>query len=63
MGYVVDRTQSPPVCLPAGVDRSRLTDVTPKGAPWRVYIDPRNGMRYNGATYFRKLKGTCDGNA
>ena len=52
---MIDRTEDPPVCLPTSAPRERLLDITPVGAPWRIFVDPESNRRYDGAVYFRNL--------
>lgn len=57
MSYQINRTVDPPICLPASVDVSKLTDITPKGAAWRIYLDPKTGKRYDGSVYYKNVGG------
>lgn len=54
--YEIDRSITPPSCLPAGIDKRYFLDVTKIGDKWRVYIDPKTNKVHDGAYYFALMK-------
>lgn len=57
MSYEIDRTLNPPSCLPIGINKSNLTDITKIGDKWRVYVDSETKKVHDGAYYFDLMIG------
>lgn len=47
--YILDRISKPPICLPIGLDRGNLVDITRLGDAWRRYLDTQTGKVIDGA--------------
>lgn len=54
--FEIDLSISPPSCLPADVDRSKLVDITVLNDEWRVYVNPVTHKVYDGAKYHVLVK-------
>jgi hypothetical protein len=50
--YEVDLSIRPPSCLPGGIDRSNLIDITTISDPWRKYLNARSGAIHDGSVYY-----------
>lgn len=50
--YEIDRSIFPPACLPTGIDKSNLVDVTRIGDQWRKYLDTSTDKLHDCAKYF-----------
>lgn len=54
--FAVDRSVSPPSCLPVNMSDSSLIDITKIGDSWRVYLELGTGKVHDGAVYWSKMK-------
>ena len=52
--YKIDKSLSPPSCLPYGLDIDRFLDITCVGDVWRKYLDPDSGKIHDGEFYYKK---------
>ena len=54
--FKVNRILTPPSCLPADLDPSRLMDITALGDPWRRYVDPETKEVHDCAKYWNEAQ-------
>lgn len=52
----IDRSESPPSCLPSWLDKSNLVDITIVGDAFRKYFDPKTGSIHDGVEYYERAK-------
>ena len=53
MGYIVTN-EVPPACLPDGLSRGQLVDITVITDSWRRYLDPATGEVHDGAVHYER---------
>jgi hypothetical protein len=58
--YEIDRSRSPPSCLPVGLDRSNLIAITCVGDPWQKYLDIDTNEIHDSAMYFERAQATME---
>ena len=54
--FEIDRTESPPSCLPADLDKTNLIDATRVSDEWRRYYDTETGELHDGAAYYKQAQ-------
>lgn len=50
----------PPACYPTAIDRTHWVDITPVGAPFKVFLDVSTGVTHDGAEYAKQLMREAD---
>jgi len=54
--FEINRTESPPSCLPADLDKTNLIDATRVSDEWRRYYDTETGELHDGAAYYKQAQ-------